>query len=111
MKKKAFVVLCTCPDEAVARQLAHRLVDERLAACVNRVPGLVSTYAWEGAVQEDREVLLIIKTLENTLVALEQRLRELHPYDVPEVIALPIAGGSERYLSWLAESVGRSAHD
>lgn len=107
MKEKAFVVLCTCPDEAIARQLAHRLVDERLAACVNRVPGLVSTYAWEGAVQEDREVLLIIKTLTDALPALQQRLRELHPYEVPEVIALPIEGGSERYLSWLADSVRR----
>lgn len=103
------VLLVTAPEGAPAETLARALVAEGLAACVNRVPGVQSTYRWEGQVRDDRETLLVIKTTAPAYPALERRIRELHPYDVPEVIALPIALGSEPYLSWLDASV--TAHD
>jgi periplasmic divalent cation tolerance protein len=81
-------------------------VSERLAACVNRIPGVHSTFLWEGRLQEDEEILLIIKTSADRLATLSARIQALHPYEVPEVVAVGIAGGSERYLSWLGQSVG-----
>jgi periplasmic divalent cation tolerance protein len=101
----AQAVLITVPDADVGASLARTLVEERLAACVNLVPGVRSIYRWEGEVQDDREVLLIVKTREDALPALTARIGALHPYDVPEVIALPIAGGSEAYLAWLRGAV------
>jgi periplasmic divalent cation tolerance protein len=105
MKEKMIVVLSTCPDEATAARLARCLIDEELAACVSRVPGVRSTYRWEGRIQEDGEVLLVIKTIEPILGTLTARIAALHPYEVPEVIAIPVAGGSERYLDWVGQSV------
>jgi len=99
------VVLCTCPDEAVGAQLAEAVVAEGLAACVNRLPGVVSTFRWEGRVQEEREVLLVIKTAGERLDALAERIRSLHPYELPEVVAVPVTGGLKKYLAWLGESV------
>ena len=90
----AIVVLCTCPDDVVAERIASALVEERLAACVNRIPGIVSTYRWQGAVHSDREILLLIKTTREHFEALRERIVALHPYDVPEVIALTIDRGS-----------------
>lgn len=104
-----FVVLVTAPEGAPAETLARALVAEGLAACVNRVPGIRSTYRWQGQVHDDEETLLVIKTTAAAYPALERRVRELHPYDVPEVIALPIVRGSEPYLSWLDASV--NLHD
>jgi periplasmic divalent cation tolerance protein len=101
----SLVVLVTAPEGAAAETLAHALVAEGLAACVNRLPGVESTYRWEGRVQTDRETLLVIKTTALAYPALERRIRDLHPYDTPEVIALPIARGSEPYLAWLSASV------
>ena len=103
------MVLVTAPEGAPAETLARSLVAEGLAACVNRVPGIRSTYRWQGRVHDDAETLLVIKTTAAAYPALERRLRELHPYEVPEVIALPIVRGSEPYLSWLDASV--TAHD
>lgn len=100
------VVLCTVPGEEIAKKIAHVLVQESLAACVNIVPGLTSVYSWEGQMVEDSELLLLIKTRQERYPALEQRIRQLHPYQVPEVIALPIQQGSPQYLEWLASSVG-----
>ncbi|HYB13134.1 MAG TPA: divalent-cation tolerance protein CutA [Myxococcota bacterium] len=97
------VVLVTVPDAQVAGRLARALVEERLAACVNLVPGIRSIYRWAGAVQEEEEVLLVIKTREDRVEALSQRVHELHPYEVPELIAVGVFGGSERYLAWLRE--------
>ncbi|AEB11764.1 divalent-cation tolerance protein CutA [Marinithermus hydrothermalis] len=96
------VVLVTVPNEETAKTLARTLVEERLAACVNIVPGLTSVYRWEGKVVEDAELLLVIKTTEARFAALEARVRALHPYTVPEVIALPIQAGARPYLEWLA---------
>lgn len=102
---EALVVLCTCPDEAVARRLSGSLVENRLAACVNILPEIRSIYRWQGEVQEDGEAMMIIKTTRDVYPALEARLLEEHPYDVPEAIALPIEGGSRDYLDWIAKSV------
>jgi periplasmic divalent cation tolerance protein len=99
------VVLCSCPDEASAGQLAGTLVAERLAACVTQLPGATSVYHWEGTVQRDAEVVLIIKTTAGRLATLSARIESLHPYEVPEVIAIPVTGGSERYLGWVGQTV------
>lgn len=95
------VVYVTAPEGPVASELARTLVQERLVACVNLVPGLRSLYRWEGAVHDDAEVLLICKTTSAGYGALERRLLELHPYDVPEIVALPIVRGSAAYLDWV----------
>ena len=104
LNEKNFVVLSTAPDEATASQLASTLVEEGLAACVSRLPGLRSTYSWQGRMCDEPEVLLIIKTSAARLATLCARLEALHPYEVPEVIALPIVAGSERYLAWLGQT-------
>lgn len=96
------VILCTAPDAEVGATLARGLVDARLAACVNLVPGLRSFYRWEGAVHDDPEVQLLIKTREERFDAVAAWIDEHHPYDVPELIALPIAKGSGAYLEWMA---------
>jgi len=97
---------CTCPDAASARRIAETLVGERLAACVNHLPGIRSTYRWEGAVHNDVEELPLIKTTEIRLGALKRRLPELHPYDVPELIAVPVTQGHEAYLDWVRRQTG-----
>lgn len=99
-------MFCTCPDEASASRIAAALVDEALAACVSRLPGLSSTWRWEGAVQEGAEILLLIKTRAERFAALEARVVALHPYAVPELVALPIERGHAPYLDWLAASTG-----
>lgn len=100
------VVLVTAPGVDVARDLARALVEAKLAACVNLVPGIRSVYRWEGEVQEDEEVLLVLKTRADRGAALASRIRELHPYDLPEVLELPAVGGSPAYLDWVrAESL------
>ena len=94
------VVFVTAPEEA-AGPLARVLVDERLAACVNIVPAVRSVYRWEGRLEEDSEVLLVAKTNAERVAALSERVRELHPYDLPETLALPVVGGSPAYLGWV----------
>lgn len=95
------IVLTTCPDEPVAARLARALVAERLAACVQRMPLTASTYRWQGQVLEEAEVLLVIKTATDRYQALAARLRQLHPYQVPEILAVPVADGLPDYLQWL----------
>jgi periplasmic divalent cation tolerance protein len=107
MKNRYLVVFSTCPDEDSAATVARALVSENLAACVNRVPGVRSTYRWQGELKEDAEVLLVIKTSGDRLVTLTTRIEQLHPYEVPEIIALEIENGSERYLDWLGQTLGR----
>lgn len=99
------VALSTCPDEPTAKAIAETLVKEGLAACVNRVPGVRSTYFWDGRLQDDAEILLIIKTAAARLEELTSRLAALHPYDVPETVALRVIGGNEAYLRWVREGV------
>lgn len=104
----ALLVLCTCPAAESAARIARTLVDERLAACVNRLPGVASVYRWQGEVHEDSEVLLLIKTRRELFEPLRARLVALHPYDVPEVIALEVAAGHAPYLEWLHAETGRA---
>jgi periplasmic divalent cation tolerance protein len=99
------LLLLTAPDEETGRRLAHALVEERLAACVNLLPGVRSIYRWKGAVEEASEVLLLAKTRAGRVAALAARVRALHPYELPEVVALPVTDGSRAYLRWVvAES-------
>lgn len=95
------VVLITAPDVETGNGLARALVSERLAACVNVVSGVRSFYRWEGAVLDDAEVLLVAKTRGDRCAALAARVRDLHPYELPEVLALPAVAGSEAYLDWV----------
>jgi periplasmic divalent cation tolerance protein len=99
------VVLVTIGSREDGERLAEALVGERLAACVNLVAPIRSIYRWQGEVCRDDEVLLLVKSTRERYPDLERRIRELHPYDVPEVIALPIAAGSDPYLSWLRAQV------
>jgi periplasmic divalent cation tolerance protein len=99
----ARVVLMTAPDRATAESLAQSLVAERLAACANVVPGLASVYRWQGRVERADELLLILKTEVDRVPALIARAAELHPYDVPEVLALPVEAGLAAYLAWVRE--------
>lgn len=97
------LVLSTAPDRATAERIASTLVEERLAACVNIMPGVRSIYRWKGKIERDAEVLCLIKTRASLLAKLSRRLTALHPYDVPEVIALRISGGAKPYLKWLMD--------
>lgn len=100
-------LLCTCPDVASGEKIAGTLVNERLAACVNLLPGVRSFYRWQGETNEDAEVLLLIKTDTERFETIEALIRKLHPYDLPELIALPIVTGSAAYLAWLREETAR----
>lgn len=102
---EVLVVLSTFPSADKAAEVARVLVDEQLAACVNVVPTIRSIYRWEGKVSDDTEALALIKTTRAGYAALERRLVELHPYELPEVVALEPEGGSARYFDWIAASV------
>ena len=95
------LVFCTCPDAVVAERLAGGLVDEQLAACVNILPEIRSIYRWEGKVQNDSEVLMIVKTTRKAYPSLENWLGQHHPYDVAEILAVPVHAGSGNYLDWV----------
>ena len=95
------VVLMTAGSQEEADKIANALVTEMLAACVNVVPGVESHYWWEGAIQNESESLLVIKTTANKVEELTAALPEIYPYDVPELLAIPVEGGSPAYLAWL----------
>jgi periplasmic divalent cation tolerance protein len=100
------LVLVTCGSRNEARKIARRLVEQRLAACVSEIGvPVASTYRWKGKVESAKEFLLLIKTSKRRFAALRDAVREMHSYDVPEIIALPIAAGSRSYLDWIEESV------
>lgn len=98
-------MLTVAPDATVARRLATSMVDERLAACVSILAGVTSIFRWDGSVQEESEVMLLAKTTTDTEPILRARLAELHPYDVPEILSLPVADGHAPYLQWIREEV------
>ena len=104
MSSDVLVVLSTMPA-AAAEQLAETLVGERLAACVNLVGPVRSIYRWEGAIQKDEEILAVIKTTAARYDALAERLRAVHPYQVPEIVALPVGAGHAPYLDWVRASL------
>ena len=99
------VVLVTAPSAEKAAEIARTLVEEKLAACGNVIPGIRSIYAWEGTVHDDQEALLVLKAPRKRLQELSDRVVALHPYEVPEVIGLPIEGGNERYIDWIIQTM------
>ncbi len=99
-------VIMTAPDAKTAEMLGHTLVSERLAACANVVPKIVSMYWWDGELQRDDEAMVILNTVQQRAEALEARAVELHPYSVPEVLVLPVSSGHEPYLAWVGNEVG-----
>ncbi len=103
------VVLCTCPTRGTAEIIARTVVGEGLAACVNILAGLTSVYRWAGEIQSEEEVLVLIKTDKACYEALEPRIAALHPYEVPELIALPVERGAATYLRWLETSLEHPA--
>jgi periplasmic divalent cation tolerance protein len=100
----AIMILSTVPDAEKAGEIARALVEEHLVACVNIVPGLRSIYRWEGKLADEAEVLCIIKTARDRFDQVAARIRQMHPYSVPEIIALPIVKGFEPYLEWVRKS-------
>ena len=102
MPVSALICFCTCPDADSAERIAAALAAERLAACVNLLPGLRSVYRWQGKVEAAAEVLLLVKTSAEAYPALQERLRQLHPYELPELLAVEAASGLPEYLQWLA---------
>ena len=104
MAAEPLLVLCTCPGNTVAAEIATALIEQNLAACVNRLTGVKSWYRWEGHLQQDEEVLLLIKTTRARYAEAEAAIRKVHPYELPEVIAVPITVGSEGYLNWIGEA-------
>jgi len=104
MKRHAYqLVLTTCPDVATGERLAHALVTERLAACVNILPVTKSVYLWKGRVESAAEQLLVIKSVARAFRAIQKRIVELHPYELPEVITVPVTGGFADYLAWIRD--------
>ena len=99
------VILVTTSSKEEANAIGKKMVEERLAACVNVIPGMRSVYVWEGKFCDEGEVLLMMKSRRGLLDRIVSRVKELHSYEVPEVIALPILGGSEDYLRWVEESL------
>ena len=96
------IVLTTCPDKASAERIAHALVEEGLAACVNVLPPMHSIYRWKGKIEQATEQLLVIKSTVARFPAIRERIQALHPYELPEIIAVPIADGLPGYLAWLS---------
>ena len=99
------VVLSTCATKGDAERLARALVEGRLAACVNVVPGLNSFYRWKGVIESSAEFLLLIKTSRDLFPALRAEMEKLHPYEVPELLALPVVEGAENYLNWVTANL------
>lgn len=102
---EAIVVFCTCADEDQALRMASPLIRDRLAACVNILPAVRSVYRWKEEIETAQEILLLIKTTQERFPAVRDRIAQLHSYETPEIIALPIIEGSEKYLSWLQQQV------
>jgi periplasmic divalent cation tolerance protein len=103
---ETIVVYITAPNEDEAARIAKAIVEERLAGCINIVKGIRSIYNWQGKIEDDAEVLMIVKTQRHLFEPLKRRVKGLHSYTVPEIIALPIIEGSEDYLNWLKEVTG-----
>ena len=103
MSTEQIIVLITVPSKDVGLKIARSLVESQLAACVNLLPAIRSVYRWEGSVAEDEELLLIVKTKHSLFDQLSELVVQNHPYDVPEVIALPIVAGLKAYLTWIDE--------
>lgn len=104
MNTDIVIAITTCHSLDSAKTLSTTLVSEGLAACINQFSGVLSTYVWEGELHRDGEIMLLMKTTQNRLAALETRLKELHPYEVPEFIVVPVCAGSAPYLDWIRQN-------
>lgn len=104
----AVILLTTSPDMATARDIANTLLKEKLVACVNLLPQITSMYVWQGQQEESTEVQMILKTRRSLFPILEQRIKALHPYDVPEILTIPVTDGSPDYLQWLHDQTEMS---
>ena len=102
-ENSSIIILVTCPDVKTAKRVASSIIRKRLAACVNIITGVRSVYRWKGKVEETTEKLLFIKSSRRLLNKITQDVKQNHPYQIPEIIALPIIGGSREYLQWLAK--------
>ncbi|MDT4288102.1 divalent-cation tolerance protein CutA [Methylomonas sp. MO1] len=100
------LILCTCPDAEVADKLSRELISQKLAACVNILPGVRSVYEWQGEIETAQEHLLLIKSHQDRYAAIEATLKSLHPYQLPEIIAVAIESGSLDYLKWIDSCLG-----
>ncbi len=107
MDEEFLVVITTCPDPESARCLATKAVQSGLAACVNQLPGVNSFYSWEGKLQQTVEIMLLFKTRRSAYEALETLLQDAHPYELPEIIAVPITHGSPGYLKWIEDNTSQ----
>lgn len=105
MPNNTLLILCTCPDRETAEKIARHLVEGRLSACVNILPGVTSVYAWKGRLETAEEQLLLIKSNLGRYPDVEQAIRALHPYELPEIIALPVERGLPGYLNWIDSCV------
>lgn len=99
------IVYCTCPDSQCAKHIAQTLIEEQLAACVNILPVVTSVYRWQGKIEQDQESLLLIKTRSDRFTKLQERIKKLHPYELPELIAVAVSDGSDDYLHWIDRSL------
>lgn len=108
VESETIVVFITAPEGEIGAKIARDLVEKRLAACVNIINGVRSVYRWQGEIQDDAEQLLVVKTVRERFEALRQRVLQIHPYTVPEVIALPVIAGSESYLAWVAQETSEA---
>jgi len=97
------VIFITVPNAEVGEKISRALVEEQLAACVNRIPGLTSIYRWQGKIETDAEELLVIKTRQQLVATIVEYVRTLHPYEVPEIISLPVIAGASSYLDWVKQ--------
>lgn len=104
---KVVVILVTAPDAKTGTEIARDLLERRLVACANIIPGIRSLYWWKGQLEESDEVLLLLKARKEDVTAVAKRVRELHPYDVPEVVATEVVGGLEAYLEWVTAETER----
>jgi len=108
MNDKILLALSTFPDAEVARRISNQLVSERFAACANILPSVESIYRWKGEIESGNETLVFFKVSEDGQSAFQEKLRSLHPYDVPEIIFVPVAGGLQEYLQWVSENCGQA---
>lgn len=103
MPTSTLVTLCTCPDQETGERIANHLVDQGLAACVNIMPSITSIYSWQGQRESAKEALLLVKTDRDRYTELEQAILSLHPYELPEIIAVPVERGLAGYLEWVTQ--------
>jgi len=106
MAEKILLALSTFPDAEIARRISNQLVSERFAACANILPSVESIYRWNEKIESGNEIFTFFKVSENRQSAFQDKLRSLHPYDIPEIIFVPVASGLQKYLQWVSENCG-----